>query len=166
MLLCTLRVEIIAFIRILWHEIQPTLFHWRDGFFGIIRGGCSRTWTRCPWWPPHVGPSRFYINSIVDLWLWHTGRGDAIFLKSLNRLAIFNLRDGIDVYDIGSQFTKMNSIQFNIDPCCSQAISMIQDGQNIVSPSVDGYIHLYRTQGCDLVGRLHTGIFDFQLFCF
>jgi hypothetical protein len=70
-------------------------------------------------------------------------RGSAILLRRTNQLAVFNLRDGVDIYSF-SDLTLQHTVPFNINPRTTQGIALLGSGKLLASPTKEGNIKIFK----------------------
>ncbi|KDR74683.1 hypothetical protein GALMADRAFT_141038 [Galerina marginata CBS 339.88] len=80
--------------------------------------------------------------------------GNALLLDD-GRLIIFNVKDGLDIYD-SANFNHVAAARFEINGCCSQAISTLRNGSYILSPSKKGYINIFHATNTTRAGRIYV----------
>ncbi|KDR77046.1 hypothetical protein GALMADRAFT_139070 [Galerina marginata CBS 339.88] len=82
--------------------------------------------------------------------------GNAILLQE-ERLAVFNLKDGFDIFDISIPNPRLvGSGRYDVNPCCSQGISTLRGGQYLLCPSTNGRINIFRSQDSTPAGRVYV----------
>jgi len=64
-----------------------------------------------------------------------------------DQMIMYNLRDGIDIFH---KFSCAKSAHFNINPCCSQGVCIINGGAFMAGISTKGKIQIYRTRDATL----------------
>ena len=84
-------------------------------------------------------------------------RGNAVILPRTKQLAVFNLHNGLDIYNFPELHGKRQTV-FDVDPRTTQGIAVLKSGSLVACPTRGGPINLIDCNSA-VTGSLRCKIF-------